>query len=52
MTKKGLAGQALGGAVVASMIGGLGSEIFLIFFSPMVAKMTLAFGPAENVHWL
>ena len=48
MTKKGLAGQALGGAVVASMIGGLGSEIFLIFFSPMVAKMTLAFGPAEK----
>ena len=35
MTKKGLAGQALGGAVVASMIGGLGSEIFLIFFSPL-----------------
>lgn len=52
MIKKGLAGQALGGAVVASMIGGLGSEIFLIFFSPMVAKMTLAFGRAENVHWL
>lgn len=30
------------------MIGGLGSEIFLIFFSPLVAKMTLAFGPAEK----
>lgn len=48
MTKKGLAGQALGGAVVASLIGGLGSEIFLIFFSPLIAKMTLAFGPAEK----
>lgn len=48
MTRKGLAGQALGGAVIASMIGGLGSEIFLIFFSPLVAKMTLAFGPAEK----
>ena len=48
MTKKGLAGQALGGAVIASMIGGLGSEIFLIFFSPLIAKMTLAFGPAEK----
>lgn len=48
MTKKGLAGQALGGAVVASMIGGIGSEIFLIFFSPLIAKMTLAFGPAEK----
>lgn len=48
MTRKGLAGQALGGAVIASMIGGLGSEIFLIFFSPLIAKMTLAFGPAEK----
>lgn len=48
MTKKGLAGQALGGAVIASMIGGLGSEIFLIFFSPFIARMTLAFGPAEK----
>ncbi len=48
MTKKGLAGQALGGSVIASMIGGLGSEIFLIFFSPLIAKMTLAFGPAEK----
>ena len=48
MTKKGMAGQALGAAVIASMIGGLGSEIFLIFFSPLVAKMTLAFGPAEK----
>lgn len=48
MTRKGLAGQALGGAVIASLIGGLGSELFLIFFSPLVAKMTLAFGPAEK----
>ena len=48
MTKKGLAGQALGGAIIASVIGGLGSEIFLIFFSPLVAEMTLAFGPAEK----
>lgn len=48
MTKKGLAGQALGGAVIASMIGGLGSTIFLIFFSPLIAQMTLAFGPAEK----
>lgn len=48
MTKKGLAGQALGAAVIASVIGGLGSELFLIFFSPIVAEMTLAFGPAEK----
>ena len=48
MTKKGLAGQALGGAVIASMIGGIGSEILLVFFSPLIAKATLAFGPAEK----
>ena len=48
MTKKGLAGQALGGAIIASLVGGLGSEVILIFFSPLVAKMTLAFGPAEK----
>ena len=30
------------------MIGGLGSEVFLVFFSPLIAKMTLAFGPAEK----
>ena len=48
MTQKGLAGQALGGAVIASMIGGLGSELILIFFSPLIAKATLAFGPAEK----
>lgn len=48
MTRKGLAGQALGGAVLASMIGGIGSEVFLVFFSPLIAKMTLAFGPAEK----
>lgn len=48
MTRKGLAGQALGAAVIASLIGGLGSELFLIFFSPIVAELTLAFGPAEK----
>ncbi len=48
MTHKGLAGQALGGAIIASVIGGLGSEVFLIFFSPLIANMTLAFGPAEK----
>ncbi|HQB06200.1 MAG TPA: tripartite tricarboxylate transporter permease, partial [Sphaerochaeta sp.] len=33
MTKKGKAGQALGGAVVASFIGGIGSLIALVLFS-------------------
>ena len=48
MTKKGMAGQALGGAVLASFIGGMGSLVFLVFFSPLIAKLTLAFGPAEK----
>lgn len=48
MTKKGLAGQALGGAVIASFIGGIGSLICLVFFAPMIARMALAFGPAEK----
>jgi len=48
MTKKGLAGQALGGAIVASFIGGVTSLIILVLFSPLIAKMTLAFGPAEK----
>jgi len=48
MTKKGLAGQALGGAVVASFIGGIASLTILVLFSPLIAKMTLAFGPAEK----
>ena len=32
MTNKGLAGQALGGAVVASFLGGIGSLIILVLF--------------------
>ncbi|MFA5447939.1 MAG: tripartite tricarboxylate transporter permease [Sphaerochaeta sp.] len=48
MTKKGKAGEALGGAVVASFIGGIGSLLVLVLFSPLVARLTLAFGPAEK----
>ena len=48
MTDKGLAGQALGGAVVASFIGGITSLIILALFSPIIARFTLAFGPAEK----
>lgn len=48
MTKNGKAGEAIGGAVVSSFIGGIGSLIILIFFSPLIAKLTLAFGPAEK----
>ena len=38
MTKRGLAGQALGGAAIASFIGGIGSLVFLVLFAPMIAK--------------
>lgn len=48
MTKHGKAGQAIGGAVVASFIGGIGSLLILVLFSPLVARLTLAFGPAEK----
>ena len=48
MTRKGLAGQALGGAMLASFIGGIGSFLCLIFFAPLVAQISLAFGPAER----
>lgn len=47
MTRKGLAGQALGGAAIASFIGGVGSLLFLIVFAPVLAALTLKFGPAE-----
>ena len=48
MSKKGLGGQALGGAVVASLVGGLLSLAILALFAPLLAKATLAFGPAEK----
>jgi putative tricarboxylic transport membrane protein len=48
MTDKGLAGQALGGAVVASFIGGMISLLLLALCSPLIARFTLAFGPAEK----
>lgn len=47
MTKKGMAGQALGAAAIASFIGGVGSLIFLALFAPLLARLTLLFGPAE-----
>ncbi len=48
MSQKGLGGMALGGAVVASLIGGLLSLTILALFAPLLAKATLAFGPAEK----
>lgn len=48
MTLKGKAGEALGGAVIASFIGGMGSMLCLVLFAPLIARLTLAFGPAEK----
>ncbi len=48
MSAKGQAGLALGSAVAASLIGGLLSLAALMLFAPLLAKATLAFGPAEK----
>ena len=48
MSRRGLAGLALGGATLASLIGGLFSVAVLCFFAPFLAKATLAFGSSEK----
>jgi len=47
MTKAGQASKALSTAIVASTIGGLLSAFALLFLSPVLAKVTLFFGPPE-----
>nr|WP_211110042.1 tripartite tricarboxylate transporter permease [Acuticoccus mangrovi] len=47
MAQKGQAGRALQIAVVSSAIGGMVSAIVLITLAPPLARVTLAFGPAE-----
>ncbi len=47
MARKGQAGVALGGAVIASFIGGLISTVALLAASPALARFSLLFGPAE-----
>ncbi|MDR7428316.1 MAG: tripartite tricarboxylate transporter permease [Armatimonadota bacterium] len=47
MARKGQAGVALGGAVIASLIGGLVSTTALLIASPALARFSLFFGPAE-----
>lgn len=48
MTRSGRAGQALGAAALASLIGGLASVAVLALFAPLLAPVTLAFGPADK----
>lgn len=47
MTVKGQAFKALQMALYASTIGGLISAFSLLFLAPLIAKITLLFGPAE-----
>ena len=47
MARKGQAGIALGGAVIASFIGGLISTMALLAAAPALARFSLLFGPAE-----
>lgn len=51
LTLKGKAGKALGTAVISSFGGAMISTIALYFFSPLLAKLALQFGPAEY-FWL
>lgn len=47
MADRGEAGKALGAGILYSFMGGLISIFALIFISPHLAKLTLAFTPAE-----
>lgn len=47
LTKQGKSGQALGAALMSSMVGGLIGVVALIALIPVMRPMVLAFGPAE-----
>lgn len=47
LTKAGQASRAIGGALIASVVGGLFSTASLILFAPLIMKFALSFGPAE-----
>lgn len=47
MTKKGQAGVALFTATMSSFFGGSVGIIFLMFLTPLIVSIALAFGPAE-----
>jgi putative tricarboxylic transport membrane protein len=51
LTLQGKAGKALGTAVIASSLGGMLSCISVYFFSPVLAKLAMAFGSPEY-FWL
>lgn len=47
LAKKGRAGQALGMAAFASILGGTVCVVIFMFLAPVVASFALAFGPAD-----
>jgi putative tricarboxylic transport membrane protein len=47
MTKKGLAGKAIGISTTASAVGGILSTVALLLIAPLLAKIALTFGPPE-----
>ncbi len=47
MTQKGESNRALSISVIASAFGGIFGGLILLFFAPILAKLTLLFGPAE-----
>ena len=47
LTRKGMAGQALGTSVISSALGGLLGVIILIFLSPLVARIAISFAAPE-----
>jgi len=47
LAQKGQAGKAIGLSIICSCIGGLFSTVVLIIVASQVAKIALAFGPAE-----
>ena len=47
LTRKGMAGQALGVSIISSTVGGLLSAFFALILTPVVGIYALSFGPAE-----
>lgn len=47
MAERGEAGRAIGLITTASVCGGLVSALILMFFSPLLARVALMFGPPE-----
>lgn len=48
MAQRGEAGEALGWATIASVVGGLVSAVVLLFAAPQLAAFALNFGPIET----